>query len=90
MDHRASPRHVRVPVVGPVSVRVLTRLGCALGAVVAAVVLSLVPLWLAHHDATTAADELQQANDAVSSQQMGDAQQALAKARGTSTAPKVI
>ena len=82
MDHRASPRHVRVPVVGPVSVRALTRLGCALGAVVAAVVLSLVPLWLAHHDATTAADELQQANDAVSSQQMGDAQQALAKARG--------
>jgi hypothetical protein len=44
--------------------------------------LTLVPLWLAHHDAKSAAAELQQANDALSSGSTGDAQQALADARG--------
>jgi hypothetical protein len=82
MKHRAPPRHVRVPLVGPVPKGVLLRIGAGAGVLLVAFLLTLVPLWLAHHDATAAAKELQQANDALSSQRMGDAQHALAKARG--------
>ena len=81
MDHRATPRHVRVPVVGPVSVRLIVRVGCGVGLLLVAFLLTLVPLWLAHHEATAAANELQQANDALSSGRTSDAQQALAKAK---------
>jgi hypothetical protein len=81
MKHSAPRRHVRVPVVGLVSTRLLLRVACGVGLMLAAFLLTLVPLWLAHHDATAAAEELQQANDAVSSERMGDAQQALVKAR---------
>jgi hypothetical protein len=47
-----------------------------------ALLLTLVPLWLAHHDATAASNELQQANDALSTGDTGGARDALASARG--------
>jgi hypothetical protein len=81
MKHRTPHRHVRVPV-GPLSTRVLVRVGCGLGLLLAAVLLTLVPLWLAHHDATRASKQLQEANDALSADRVGDAQQALSDARG--------
>ena len=82
MKHREPSPRVRVPGVGRVTKGLLIKLGCVVGLPLAALVLTLLPLWLAHHDATAAASELQQANDAVSSEQLPQAQQALAKARG--------
>jgi hypothetical protein len=81
MKHRASHNHVRVPVVGEVRVGVLVGVGSGLGLFLLAFLLSLVPLWLAHHDAKEAADELRAANADVSAQKVGDAQASLAKAR---------
>ena len=82
MKHRSRSRHVRVPVVGLVPTGVLLGVGCGVGLVLAAFLITLVPLWMAHHDATAAADDLQRADDALSSGRMGDAQDALASARG--------
>ncbi|WP_151084288.1 DUF4012 domain-containing protein [Nocardioides cynanchi] len=82
MKHRDPSRRVRVPGLGAVSRRLLIRVGCGVGLLVAAFLLTLLPLLLAHHDAAAAANELQQANDAVSSEQIPQAQQALAQARG--------
>jgi hypothetical protein len=82
MKHRTPQRHVRVPMVGPMPTRVLVRVGGGLGLLLVAVLLTLVPLWLAHHDATTASKQLQQANQALSADRVGDAQQSLSDARG--------
>jgi hypothetical protein len=82
MKHRTPPRHVRVPHMGSVSTRLLLRVGCVAGGLLVVFLLTLVPLWLAHHDAKSAAAELQQANGALASGRTSDAQQALADARG--------
>jgi Protein of unknown function (DUF4012) len=81
MKHRAQPRHVRVPILGSVPVGLLLAVSCVVGMAFAAFVVTLVPLWMAHHDAKTAADELQQANKALSAGRTGDAQAALTSAR---------
>jgi Protein of unknown function (DUF4012) len=81
MKHRAPQRHVRVPVAGLVPLRVLIGVGCGVGLFILALLLTLVPLWLAHHDATEAANELNRANDALATQRLGDAQTSLANAR---------
>jgi hypothetical protein len=81
MKHRPPSRHVRLPLVGLVPTGVLLGVGCGVGLLLAAVLVTLAPLWMAHHDATAAADELHKANTALASGQTGDAQEALATAR---------
>ena len=55
---------MRVPIVGVVPMAAVVAVGCGVGALFAVFLILLAPLLLAHHDATAAADDLQQANDA--------------------------
>lgn len=82
MKHRPLPRHVRVPLVGLVPTGLLLGVTGGIGLVFVAFVLTLLPLLLAHHDATAATAELQQADAALASGKTDEATAALASARG--------
>jgi hypothetical protein len=81
MKHLAPPRRVRVPGIGEVTVRLLVRVGCGVTLVVLAFLLSMIPLWLAHHDATAAERELNEANRELGDEHLGAAHDSLEQAR---------
>ncbi|MGC4110509.1 MAG: DUF4012 domain-containing protein [Nocardioides sp.] len=80
MTHVAPAPRAHVPLVGKVRRRVLVAVACGVGVVVA-LLLTLVPLWLAHHDAEQAANALTHARTALASGDLDTAQKDLGTAR---------